>query len=135
MEHRSPAGRSSPSQRRGQTFTGEVWADVLLPTTGDGVSVNGVFFTAGAHSFWHAHERGQLLLARHGLGVVCAEHQPVVLLTEGTVAWAPAGERHWHGALPSNSLLHVAVSLGSTEWMEEVSDDDYERACGEALQR
>jgi quercetin dioxygenase-like cupin family protein len=135
MEHGSPAGASSPSRRRRPTFTGEVWADVLLPTTSDGVSVNGVFFTSGAHSWWHAHERGQLLLPKHGLGVVCAERQPAVLLSEGTTVWAPAGERHWHGAVPSNSLLHIAVSLGSTEWMEEVSEDDYERACGEALLR
>jgi quercetin dioxygenase-like cupin family protein len=40
--------------------------------------------------------------------------------------WIPPGEEHWHGAERESYLLHTAVSLGETEWLEPVSDEDYE---------
>ena len=40
----------------------------------------------------------------------------------------PAGEEHWHGAAPESYLLHLAVSVGATDWLDAVSDEDYASA-------
>jgi len=44
----------------------------------------------------------------------------------------PAGEEHWHGASPTSYVLHLAVSVGETRWLEPVGDDDYRAATGDA---
>jgi quercetin dioxygenase-like cupin family protein len=46
-------------------------------------------------------------------------------LTAGDTVHIPAGEEHWHGASPGSYLLHRAVSIGETGWLEPVSNDDY----------
>jgi quercetin dioxygenase-like cupin family protein len=35
------------------------------------------------------------------------------------------GVKHWHGALPNQPLTQVAVSFGTTNWMEKVTDAQY----------
>ena len=40
----------------------------------------------------------------------------------------PAGEEHWHGAAPESYLLHLAVSVGETDWLDAVTDEDYASA-------
>ena len=47
ISHARAAG--TPSELRGQTFTGDVWADPVLPET-EGVTINNVFFTPGARA-------------------------------------------------------------------------------------
>ena len=66
-------GRSgAPTENRaGSTFTGDVWAEPVLPTT-DGTTVNTVVFTPGARTYWHSHEHGQLLQVLVGKGLVCS---------------------------------------------------------------
>lgn len=45
------------------------------------------------------------------------------------VVWFPAGEKHWHGAAPTEAMTHLAIQEhldGETaDWMEKVSDDQY----------
>jgi hypothetical protein len=41
-----------------------------------------------------------------------------------------AGEEHWHGAGDASYLVHTAISLGATEWLEEVAEEDYRAAVG-----
>ena len=57
------------SERRSETFTGEVWADPVLPSTGN-VMINSVFFAPGARTHWHRHEAGQILVVTSGQGRV-----------------------------------------------------------------
>jgi quercetin dioxygenase-like cupin family protein len=119
-------GRSgSPSENRaGTTFTGDVWAESVLPTS-DGTTVNTIVFTPGARTYWHSHERGQLLQVLIGRGLVCSEGDSPVEIGPGDTVWVPAGERHWHGACPDALMSHTAISLGKTNWDNEVSEDDY----------
>jgi len=35
---------------------------------------------------------------------------------------------HWHGAAPDSAVAHTAISLGVTQWLEEVPADRYEAA-------
>lgn len=117
---------STPSDRRGPTFTGEVWADPVLAST-DGVIINTVMFTPGAHTFWHSHERGQILQVTAGEGLVCSEGAEPIVIRAGDTIWTAPGERHWHGATPDSMMTHTAISLGSTDWLDEVSSSDYTR--------
>jgi quercetin dioxygenase-like cupin family protein len=118
-----------PSEQRGPTFTGTVWADPLLATQ-DGVMVNAVFFPPGGRTHWHRHERGQVLLVTAGRGYVQVRDGEGTWVAAGDVVHFPPGEEHWHGAGPESFLLHTAVSLGTTEWLEAVSPADYERSVG-----
>lgn len=43
----------------------------------------------------------------------------------------PPGRRHWHGAAPEHTFVHIAIQEAHPEtseeatWHEHVSDDDY----------
>ena len=112
------------SDLRGPTFTGAVWADTVMSQT-DGVTIATVTFTPGAHTFWHHHERGQILLVTAGRGWVCSDGARPAPLRAGDVVWTPPGERHWHGAAAGSVLIHTAISLGTTHWLGEVDSGDY----------
>jgi Uncharacterized conserved protein, contains double-stranded beta-helix domain len=113
-----------PSEQRGSTFTGVVWADPVMPTT-DNVTVNNVFFTPGARTFWHTHEFGQMLQVTGGRGWVCAEGEKAQELRPGDVVWIPPHVRHWHGAATDTYMLHLATSFGKSDWQEEVTEESY----------
>ena len=112
------------SQQRTETFTGTVWSDPVLPTS-EGVTVNNVFFTPGARTHWHHHEHGQLLHITAGSGLICSEGGKPETIRPGDSVWVPAGESHWHGASPDSYMLHLAVSLGTTNWADPVTDTEY----------
>jgi quercetin dioxygenase-like cupin family protein len=115
------------SEQRGTTFTGEVWADPVLQGIQD-VLVNAVFFTPGGRTFWHRHEEGQILLVTQGRGYVQTREGEGGWVTPGDVVFFEAGEEHWHGAGDASYLVHTAISLGATEWLEEVTEEDYRSA-------
>lgn len=115
---------SAPTDKRGPTFTGEVWADPVLPTT-DGVTINTVWFPPRGRTFWHHHENGQILHVVAGGGLICSDGERPRRLRAGDVVWVPPGERHWHGGAPDTFLIHLAVSLGTTAWAQEVTDAEY----------
>jgi quercetin dioxygenase-like cupin family protein len=109
------------------TRTGAAWSDPILEDT-DGVSLYAVCFAPCSRSFWHTHELGQLLCVTAGEGFVCARGGDPVRIRTGDTVWAPPGEQHWHGASGRSYIVHLAISLGMTEWHEEVAEHDYERA-------
>jgi quercetin dioxygenase-like cupin family protein len=121
----------APSSQRGPTFTGSVWADPVLRTD-EGVIVNTVFFPPGARTHWHRHERGQVLLVTHGRGFARVRDGDGAWIGPGDVVYFSAGEEHWHGAGPESYLTHTAISLGTTDWLDEVAarayDDSVKRA-------
>jgi quercetin dioxygenase-like cupin family protein len=115
INHGREAGMSS--DKRGPTFTGEVWAEPLL-TGAPGVTVNTIFFPPGARTHWHTHATGQILLVINEAG----EGGQIL---PGDVVWIDAGERHWHGGGPDSYLTHVAISLGEADWQDAVTDEQY----------
>ena len=57
-----------------------------------------------------------------------AGRQPPRSVAPGRPEPAPAfaGGEQWHGALPDSFMSHQSIVLGGgTEWLEEVSEDDY----------
>jgi len=48
----------------------------------------------------------------------------------GDALWCPAGIKHWHGASPTASMTHIALTGTlpggeNVEWMEAVTDAQY----------
>jgi quercetin dioxygenase-like cupin family protein len=45
------------------------------------------------------------------------------------VVWFPAGEKHWHEAVPTTAMTHLAIQEklngSAVKWMEHVSDEQY----------
>lgn len=117
----------APSERRDATFSGEVWGDPVLAAE-DGILVNDVFFAPGGRTDWHTHEVAQVLYVIAGSGWVQVRDGEGGPITAGDTVHIPAGEEHWHGAGADSYLLHLAVSVGRTNWLDKVSDADYAAA-------
>lgn len=95
-----------------------------MPTT-DNVTMNTVFFAAGARTHWHAHQLGQILQVTAGSGLVCLEGRAPRVIRAGDVVWIAPNERHWHGAGATSYMVHIATSIGKTDWQDEVTDAHY----------
>ena len=119
-------GRSegAVSEQRGATFSGTVWGDPVMPTTG-GVTINNVFFAPGGRTHWHTHEVGQVLQVSSGQGWICKEGEAPQPIRAGDVVWIGAGERHWHGAASDSYMVHMATSIGKAHWETAVTDAQY----------
>jgi quercetin dioxygenase-like cupin family protein len=82
--------------------------------------VAAVSFEDGAHTNWHAHAGGQILYIIEGSGQAATESDGPIDLRPGDVVVTPPGERHWHGASEGESMTHLAISFGATEWFDRV---------------
>lgn len=119
-----PGARPDATAVRRPTFSGEAWLVPTLPGV-DGTTIATVTFTPCARTFWHSHEHGQVLQVVAGSGYVCTRGETPVRLVVGDTVWVPPGEQHWHGAGADTVLVHTAISLGSTTWLEEVTEAEY----------
>lgn len=115
---------SVPSELREATFTGTVWSDPVMPAM-DGVMVGNVFFSPKGRTHWHAHERGQVLHVSAGKGWICKDGEVPEEIRAGDVVWIAPGERHWHGAAMGSFMIHMAYTLGRTDWQDPVTDAQY----------
>ena len=117
------------------TFTGTVYMDSIsttkpsLSATDNSdpskIMLNHVFFTPSSRTFWHTHERGQILEVKMGSGWVCDRGAKPRRIRTGDVVVCEAGTEHWHGADEGSVMMHLAVSLGVTSWKEEVGDGEW----------
>ncbi|HJZ78795.1 MAG TPA: cupin domain-containing protein [Pyrinomonadaceae bacterium] len=123
-------GTQASAKGPDQNFTGTVRIDPLFEAP-DPARVRGacVTFEPGAHTAWHRHPLGQMLIVTSGCGWVQSEGQPKVEIKPGDVIWCPPNERHWHGATPTTAMTHIAIAEALNgkvvEWMEKVSDEQY----------
>ncbi len=84
-------------------FTGTVRIDPLFPATAPARAAgNAVTFEPGARTAWHTHPLGQILIVTAGSGRVQREGGPVEEIRPGDVVWFEPGEKHWHGASPTD---------------------------------
>jgi quercetin dioxygenase-like cupin family protein len=125
-------GTSPSAKGPEEWFTGTVRIDPLFqsepPSRVAGASVT---FEPGARTAWHTHPLGQTLIVTFGLGWVQRDGGPVEEIRPGDVVWFEPGEKHWHGASPTNAMTHIAVHENLdgmvVDWMEKVSDEQYRR--------
>ena len=122
---------SLPTERGPESnFTGAVQIDGRFerssPARVGGATVT---FQPGARTSWHTHILGQTLIVTAGTGYVQHWGGPLQEIRLGDVVWIPPGVKHWHGATPTSSMTHIAISERldgkSVDWMEKVSDEQY----------
>jgi len=122
---------SRPTRRApADYFTGTVWQDPIIEAP-DPARIRGlrVAFDPGARTAWHTHPLGQTLYVVSGVGRVQCMGEPVREIRPGDTIWIPPQIRHWHGAAPDHSMVHLAFQESldgvSAEWQEHVADADY----------
>ncbi len=126
------AGAEASSKGPEEYFTGSVRVDMHFKATAPGRSSAGsVTFDPGARTAWHTHPLGQAILITAGSGWVQREGGPIEEVRPGDTVWFAAGEKHWHGATPTNGMSHIAIteSLDGkvADWLEKVTDEQYAR--------
>ena len=85
-------------------------------------------FDAGARTYWHSHDNGQLLLVEQGRMRTQKKGGPVRDLGVGESDYAGPNVAHWHGDTPDQPLVQINVGFGGqTKWMEQVTDAEYTR--------
>lgn len=95
-----------------------------------GAAGNVVKFEPGARTAWHTHPLGQVLIVTAGVGLAQKDGGPIEEIRQGDVVWFEPEEKHWHGASPTSSMTHIAIQETldgkGVEWMEKVSDEQYQ---------
>jgi quercetin dioxygenase-like cupin family protein len=124
---------TQPSQKGSDDwFTGTVRIDYLFQAI-DLARVGGaqVTFEPGARTAWHTHPLGQTLIVTSGCGWAQREGGPIEEIQPGDVIWFSPGEKHWHGAMATTAMTHIAIqeSLNGkpVDWMEKVTDEQYHK--------
>lgn len=113
-----------------ETFTGRVRIDGRFSADAPArVGAAIVTFEPGARTAWHKHPAGQLLIVMAGVGFVQRQGGAKETVYSGDSVWFEPGEKHWHGASVERAMSHVAIAEWvdgrSTDWMEHVSDAEY----------
>ena len=124
-----PIGEENPY---GQFFVGQSY---LAPVSTQQVPVFNVTFEPGCRNNWHIHHAtrggGQMLICVGGRGWYQEWGKEAVEMTPGTVVNIPANVKHWHGAAADSWFSHLAIEVsgenGSNQWLEPVSEDDYNK--------
>ncbi len=112
-------------------FTGRVWrTDYLAPASAEELRGARFEYEPGARSYWHLHDREQVIVVVAGHGLVAwdglAEPQ---LLGPGDWWQVTPDVPHWHGATSEATFAHLAVTAGGgTTWLDEVSAEEYAAA-------
>jgi len=122
---------SRPSRRTpAEWFTGTVWQDPIIEAP-DPARIRSSFvrFEPGARTNWHTHPLGQTLAILSGVGRVQVWGGPSREVRAGDVVWFAPNEKHWHGASPTTTMSHMAIT-GVTggkfvDWLEKVTDEQY----------
>lgn len=124
----------SSSELRTETFVGEVWGDPVLSGTGD-VIINNIFFAPRSRTNWHRHNGAQILSVISGRGRAFTRGGEGGVIRAGDIIYIPADEEHWHGADEDSYLVHTAITWGGHEWLEPVTDADYDLSVTDAVAR
>lgn len=111
-------------------FSGTVFQDPIVEAPGPArVRALRVSFLPGGRTNWHTHPLGQTLYVLSGVGRYQTEGEPTVEIRAGDTIWIPPGERHWHGASPTQAMVHIAIQEAldgsNITWQEPVDDADY----------
>lgn len=127
---------SRPTRRAAKEyFTGDVWQDPVIDAPEPArVRCSRVTFAPGGRTFWHTHPYGQTLYVLAGTGRVQEWGGPLREVKAGDVVWFPPDVKHWHGASPTHTMVHVAIQEAKDgkyiAWNEEVSEEQYNKTPG-----
>ena len=114
-------------------FKGQSYLNLL---TKEQVVTANVTFEPKCRNNWHIHhgvngKGGQILLVTGGRGYYQEWGKPAQELKKGDVVYIYPEVKHWHGAAKDSWFSHVAIEIpsegGTNEWLEEVSDAEYDK--------
>ncbi len=109
-----------------QYFVGQSYLNTLVADPEVNVGVGKVTFEPGCRNNWHIHHDGyQILLVTGGEGWYQEEGKDAQFLTTGDVIVTHDGIKHWHGAAEDSWFEHIAITAGTPEWLEPVTDEIY----------
>jgi quercetin dioxygenase-like cupin family protein len=129
----SPNSAPAPADtKRGpaENFIGTAWVTMVAGPNPTDCTVGDVTFEPGARNNWHSHPAGQLLVVTAGRGYYQEKGQPARLLRVGDAVSIAPGVVHWHGATADSLFTHLAinpsVSQGVADWLQPVTDEEYQ---------
>lgn len=98
-----------------------------------------VEFDKNARSAWHTHTAGQTLIVTDGEIITKVPGQKATIAIKGDVISCPPDVRHFHGATDTSKGAHIAITQEkngkNTEWLELVSEAEYQEALKEAREK
>jgi len=130
-----PGGSRASRKGPADYFTGTVWQDPIIEAPQPAnLRATCVTFEPGARTAWHTHPLGQTLYVTSGTGRTQTWGGPIRELKAGDCVYFPPNEKHWHGAGPNTTMVHVAMQEAKdgthVDWLEQVSDAQYNAKVG-----
>lgn len=121
-----PKGETLPASY----FTGNAFVYTLASRDKNNeFALGSVTFEPGARTNWHAHPKGQVLIATEGEGFYQQKGKPAQALKKGDVVNIPEDTEHWHGASATSKFVHIAITNFKDEqnvvWLAPVTDQEY----------
>ena len=121
-----------PNTAYSKYFVGQSY---LAPISTNQVNIYNVTFEPKCRNNWHIHHAksggGQMLIAVGGRGYYQEWGKEPVEMKPGDVINIPANVKHWHGASKNSWFSHLAIEVSgeniSTEWLEEVNENEYNK--------
>ncbi len=112
-----------------QYFIGQSYLNSLVQSP---LHIANVTFEPRCRNNWHIHHKGgQILLVMSGRGYYQEWGKPARELKAGDVVNIAPEVKHWHGAAPDSWFSHIAIEVpaegSSNEWLEAVSDEEYNK--------
>ena len=117
-------GVGSEAALRSGTFTGVVYGDRAFAE--ENIAITNVLFTPSARTYWHSHSGGQLLTVDRVAGSSPTAAAKRASLRAPTLCSPRPAKNIGTGRRRVRFLLHTSVAMGTTTWLEEVSDADYQ---------
>ncbi len=135
FEQADAFGIGAPNDAYAQYFVGDSFLHPLTDPKECPVYMANVTFEPGCRNNWHIHHAtkggGQILICVDGEGWYQEEGKSAQAMKPGDIVEIPAGVKHWHGAKKDNWFSHLAVEVPgentSNEWLEPVSEEEYNR--------
>ncbi len=126
-------GEGIPNTMFAKYFVGDSFLNPLVKPGSTPLFLANVTFEPGCRNNWHIHHAstggGQMLICTAGEGWYQKEGEEPVSLAEGSFIYIPTGVKHWHGAKADSWFSHISLEVPGTEtsneWLEPVSDEDY----------
>ena len=128
-------GQGEPNVSFAKYFIGNSYLNPITKKEESSLSLTNVTFEPGCRNNWHIHhatkDGGQILICTAGFGWYQEEGKDAISLEPGTVIVIPANVKHWHGGKKDSWFSHIALEVPgentSNEWLEEVSDKEYNK--------
>ncbi len=134
-KHGGDFGLGKENSAYSKYFIGKSYLNPLTDMSKTSLFIANVTFEPACRNNWHIHHAksggGQILICVSGDGWYQEEGKEAVSLKPGMVITIPANVKHWHGAKKDSWFSHLAIEVPgedtSNEWLEPVTDDEYNK--------